>query len=67
MYYYPNSSFTTGTDFVGIVPKINASVAYMNFQVVKVDGDRQVTFGSGNASISAATVYLRGSVTYMTA
>jgi len=67
MYYYPNSSFTTGTDFVGIVPSITAGVAYMVFQVVEVDGDRQGNFGSSVASISAATVYLRGSVTYMTA
>jgi hypothetical protein len=66
IYFYPLSSWTSGSNFAGLTPKVGADVAYHTFMIKGVDADRQTTLTSTNSSISAATVYCRYSLTYIT-
>ena len=67
IYFYPLSSWTSGSNFTGVTPMTTSTHTYMTFNVRNVNGDRQISLLSSNCSLSASTgTYARFSFTYVT-
>ena len=66
VYWYPQSTWDTYTDFTGFTPYIQANSSNVKFKVRRKDQDRQTAMSAGNNSnISGASgLYCRFSISY---
>jgi hypothetical protein len=66
VYFYPNSAWDGVSNFVGFSPNAY-NTAYLAFDLITNDSDRQTNIGSSNTSTSGASgIFLRFSFTYTT-
>jgi len=66
VYFYPNSAWDGVSNFVGFSPNAY-NTAYLTFDLITNDSDRQTNISSSNTSTSGASgIFLRFSFTYTT-